>query len=130
MKAQLWIFAAAGYNVALAAFHAGFWKIFRWKEELPKLHRVNRGVMQMMNLMLMVAFLTAAALLLGWPAEVTGMPFGRAWLGGWTLFWFVRAALQPFVFADSGAKINAVFTSVFFFGGMLHGLALTAGGAP
>jgi hypothetical protein len=130
MKSSLWIHAAAGYDVALALFHVAFWRIFRWKEELPKLHRVNRGAMQMMNLMLIVAFLTAAALLLFLPGEVTGTRFGRVWLGGWTVFWLVRAALQPVVFRDSGAKLNAVFASVFFAGAMLHGLALTEGGAP
>jgi hypothetical protein len=130
MKSTLWIQAAAGYDVALALFHVMFWRIFRWKEELPKLHRVNRGVMQMLNLMLIVALLTAGILLLAWPADATSTPFGRAWLGGWTLFWFVRAVLQPVVFRDSDAKINAAFTSLFFAGAMLHGLALTAGGVP
>ncbi len=53
MQSHAWLYAAAGFNVALALFHLGFWRLFRWREELPKLHPVNRGVMQALNLMLL-----------------------------------------------------------------------------
>ena len=86
MKSSMWIYAAAGYNVALAVFHLGFWRMFRWREELPKLHPANRGVMQAMNAMLAYAFLLMAGLLVLRANEITTTPLGRTLLGGWMFF--------------------------------------------
>lgn len=123
MKPQMWLYAAAGYNVALAAFHLGFWRLFRWKEELPKLHPVNQGVMQVMNLMLAFTFLLLSALLVLNAAEIPGSRLGRSLLAGLMGFWLLRAALQfPFWRGQPGA-INGAFTMLFLFGAGLHALA-------
>jgi hypothetical protein len=123
MKSQAWIYAAAGYNVALAAFHLGFWRLFRWKEELPKLHPVNRGVMQVLNLMLAFVFLMLTALLVLHAGEVAGSRLGRSLLAGMATFWIVRAILQPVFWRSLPASTNGTFVMIFLLGAGLHALA-------
>ena len=90
-----WIYAAAGYNVALALFHLGFWRMFRWPEELPKLHPANRGVMQVMNIMLIAFLLLMAGIQVLAPAELAATRTGRLLLAGLAGCWILRAVLQP-----------------------------------
>lgn len=122
MNSQSWIYAAAGYNVALAAFHLGFWRLFRWKDELPKLHPLNRGVVQVMNAMLILLFLTAALVQVRFAPELTGTALGRTVLGGMGAFWLVRAILQPVFFPDPPA-VRWGFCVIFLLGAGLHALA-------
>jgi hypothetical protein len=123
MKSQVWIYAAAGYNVALAVFHLGFWRMFRWREELAKLHPVNRGVMQVMNLMLTAFLLLMAAVLVLNAAELTATPLGRLLLAGLAALWVLRAVLQPLFWREVPKGTNAAFISLFMLGAGLHALA-------
>jgi len=123
MRTHVWLFAAAGYNVALALFHLGFWRLFRWREELPKLHPVNRGVLQVVNLMLTFLFLLLAGLQVLFTAEMTGTALGRALLAGMMLFWILRAVLQPLFWRALPAATNAAFVGLFLLGAGLHALA-------
>jgi len=122
MNSTGWLFAAAGYNLALTVFHLGFWRIFRWREELPKLHLVNRGVMQVMNCMLIFVFLSMAVLQVVYAAEFTGTSLGRGLLLFMAGFWIVRAILQP-VFFRRTAVVSWVFFLVFLAGAVLHAAA-------
>lgn len=127
MKSQVWIYAAAGYNVALAVFHLGFWRMFRWKEELAKLHPVNRGVMQVMNLMLAAVFLLLAAVQVLNAAELTATPLGRLLMAGVTGLWVLRAVLQPIFWPTVAKATNAAFICLFMLGAGLHALAFGRG---
>jgi hypothetical protein len=93
MKSQGWIYAAAGYNAALAVFHLAFWRLFRWKEELAKLQPANRGVMQVMNIMLTAFLLLMAAVLVLNAAEIVATALGRLLLVGLAAMWVLRAVL-------------------------------------
>jgi hypothetical protein len=124
MKFQTWIYAAAGYDVALAVFHLGFWRLFRWKEELAKLHPVNRGVMQVLNIMLTGFLLLMAAVLVLNAAEITTTALGRLLLAGLTALWILRAVLQPVFWPTQPKAANAAFITLFMFGAGLHALAM------
>jgi hypothetical protein len=123
MKSLVWIYAAAGYNVALAAFHLGFWRMFRWKEELAKLHPVNRGVVQVMNLMLVAFLLLMAAVQVLNAAELTATALGRLLMAGVTGLWLLRAVLQPLFWPSAPKGANAAFISLFVLGAGLHAVA-------
>jgi hypothetical protein len=47
----LWM-AGALYHLGFAAFHAFFWKLFRWKTSLRTATPLNRAVVQVLNLCL------------------------------------------------------------------------------
>lgn len=123
MKPHLWIYAASGYNVALALFHLGFWRMFRWSEELPKLHPANRGVMQVLNIMLTFVFLLMAGLQLLLTDEMAGSALGRALLAGMMFFWILRAGLQPLFWPTLPKATNGAFAFLFLIGAGLHALA-------
>lgn len=126
MKSEVWLYAAAGYNVALALFHVGFWRMFRWQDELPKLHPVNRGVMQVLNLMLMFVLVLLSALLVLNAAEIPASRLGRSLLAGMVLLWIVRAALQFPFWRSQPASTNGALTMLFLAGAGLHALAFPA----
>ncbi len=123
MKSSAWLYAAAGYNVALAVFHLGFWRLFRWKEELPKLHPANRGVMQVINIMLTFFFLLMAGLQILLPGEMATTALGRLLLAGLTAFWLLRAILQPVFWRTMPMATNVAFIGLFILGAGLHALA-------
>lgn len=124
MKAHHWIYAAAVYHVALAVFHVGFWRLFRWREELPRLRAVNRGVLQVLNIMLTYFFLLCAALQFGWPMALRLTAPGKFFLGAMAGFWLLRAVLQPVFWPEFAGKINVIFAAIFVAGAGLHLLAL------
>lgn len=121
--AQKWIYAAAGFNVAVAGFHVCFWWLFKWKKELTRLHAVNRGAMQMMNIMLILGLLVAAGLQLAFTEEMTTSPLGRSVLGSMTVLWLVRALLQPVIFTGP-PWVRWTFGLIFLLGSALHAGAL------
>jgi hypothetical protein len=123
MKTQAWVYAAAGYNAALALFHLGFWRLFRWSEELPKLHPVNRGVVPVLNLMLTFFFLLMAGLQVLLPGEMAGTALGRLLTAGLAAFWLVRAILQPVFWRTAPKGANAAFIGLFMLGAGLHALS-------
>lgn len=123
MEGHGWIYAAAGYNAALALFHLGFWRMFRWQEELPKLHPANRGVMQALNIMLVAFLLLMAGIQVLAPAELVTTTIGRLLLGGLTLWWLLRAALQPILWRAMPRGTNGAFVFLFFIGAGIHALA-------
>jgi hypothetical protein len=59
-RAEQAVWAGGCFHLAFAIFHCGFWKLFGWTRELPKLNRINRGVMQILNLCLTFVFLILA----------------------------------------------------------------------
>ena len=123
MTPQLWIYAAAGYNVALAAFHLGFWRLFRWREELPKLHPANRGVLPVLNIMLTFIFLLMAGLEVLLADEMTGTALGRALVAGMMFFWILRAGLQLVFWPAAPRTVNGALAFLFLVGAGLHALA-------
>ncbi len=122
MNSHGWLFAAAGYNLALTVFHLGFWRIFRWRDQLSRVNPVNRGVMQVMNCMLIFVFGFMAILQAAYAAEFTGTALGRAMLMFMAGFWLVRAILQPVLFTRSSA-VSWIFCLIFLIGAGLHGAA-------
>ncbi len=122
MKAEHFLLAAAIFNAAFAAFHLAFWKLFRWPADLARLTPVNRGVMQVLNLMLTYVGLVTTAIQLLMPAELLGTPLGRAAIGAIAGFWVLRAALQPFFWPRTAA--SWVFFGAFLLGAGIHLAAL------
>jgi hypothetical protein len=122
MTPERWLLVAAGFNAAVALFHVAFWRLFRWKEDLPKLRAVNRGVLQVMNLMLIYAGLALAACQMALSAEWVGTALGRVALGGVVGFWLLRAALQPFFWPRTAA--SWAFMALCLLGALLHAAAL------
>jgi hypothetical protein len=122
MQAEIYLWAAAGFNVAFGLFHVGFWRFFNWREELPRLRAINRGVLQVLNLMLIFVFFAVAALQIGWTRELLSTPLGRAGLGLATAFWLLRFGLQLVFWPRT--RVGWAFALVFAFGAGLHAAAL------
>jgi len=52
----------AAHSFGFAVFHLGFWKLFAWREELPRMSVANRAILQIANLRLIYVFLGVGAL--------------------------------------------------------------------
>jgi hypothetical protein len=126
MESSSWVYAAAGFNAALALFHFGFWRLFRWKEELARLHPANRGVVQVMNIMLAAFLLLLSAVQVLNAAELTSSPLGRLLQAGIAGLWVLRAALQPVFWPTVPKAVNIAFFGLFLLGAGLHALAFRA----
>lgn len=122
MSAELLTIAGGIFNAALGVFHLGFWKLFRWADELPRLGAVNRGVMQVLNIMLAYVFFAVSAVQLLLTPAWTGTALGRVGTGVVAGFWLLRALLQPFFWPRVAASW-AMF-GLFALGATLHALAL------
>lgn len=106
------VYSAGVYNVLMAAFHAMFWnlKFFNWAEELPRMSLLNSGVMQIMNLCLMVILLITAFVLFFHTNEMITTSLGKSLLIGFSALWLFRLILQFAFFGYRGMLYPAVFS--------------------
>ncbi|MBA4137198.1 MAG: hypothetical protein C0518_07770 [Opitutus sp.] len=123
MSAERFVLAAGAYHLALGVFHLAFWKLFHWREELPKLSTINRGVLQVLNVMLSYVFFAVALGQLFHAESWTTSIFGRVALALMAGFWLLRAALQPLFWPRT--TLGWGICGGFLFGAALHFAALT-----
>jgi len=85
------------YHIGFALFHIMFWKIFKWKEDLSGLKRVNSAIMQVLNLCLTFCFIFFAYISLFHTEELILSAIGRSILVFIAIFWLMRA-IEQFIF--------------------------------
>ncbi len=105
------IIVAGVYNIVLGAFHILFWKIplFDWTHELNKISRVNSGVMQIMNLCLIVLFFFMAYVSFFHANELLSTRLGSTILIGFSIFWILRLIEQFIYFGIAGYLFPILF---------------------
>jgi len=108
------IYLAGIYNLAFGLFHIGFWKMFKWNEELKKLDFGNSEVMQILNVHVIYYLLFAAFICIAFPAELQNTKLGNAFLLGCSLFWLLRIVNQFIFFTAS--NFASVFATIIIFG--------------
>ncbi len=117
--------STAIFDLTIAAIHLGFWKLFHWQSQLEKLHFINKGAMQVMNVALITFFSMIAYLLLSFPDEVLTTNLGRALLGGVAIMWGIRT-LGQVVFFPKESKLSWALFVVCLGGTFLHTMPLLA----
>ena len=113
------------YNIAFVIFHVFFWRIFSWQSELPKLNRINRHVMPILNLCITFVFLIFAYISVMHTNELLTTPLGKSLLILIALFWFARAIEQIVYFGISN-KVSLAFFIIFITGTVIYALPLIA----
>ncbi|MCX5813756.1 MAG: hypothetical protein NT178_14595 [Proteobacteria bacterium] len=111
------------YNMGFLVFHAMFWKLFKWKNELPKLTRINGAVMQVLNLCLMFCFLLFGYISLFHTSELGTSNMGRALLLFIALFWLARV-IEQLVFFSFRRPLSIAMTILFLLGFCLYAYPL------
>ena len=107
------------FNLAFAVFHMYFWKLFRWKDELEKLHHVNRAVMQILNLCLTFLFIVFGVLSIYYRHEMVSTSLGNALLVSIAVFWILRM-IEQLIFFGLKSTRSIVFTILFILGGVIY----------
>jgi len=107
------------YNMAFLVFHAMFWKLFKWKNELPKLTHINSAIMQVLNLCLMFCFLLFGYISLFHTSELGTANMGRMLLLFIALFWLARA-IEQLVFFSFKRPASIAMTILFLLGFCLY----------
>lgn len=116
-----WILAAGIFNLALAAFHSSFWRLFGWPASIASSGTVNRGVTQILNLAITYLFALAALVCFLFPADLAGTALGRFWLAAMAIFWLARTLIQPSFFGLRH-PLSLVLFGVFGAGAVIHGV--------
>lgn len=117
------VILAGLFDLALAAFHLTFWRLFGWPARLRMLDRINRALPPVMNIALIVLFTVIGIAFIAAPAEALDTRLGRMLLAGMSLFWLVRAAVQGPYFGLRHPASAGLFV-VFVCGCVLHGVGL------
>lgn len=107
------------FHLGIAIFHLFFWRIFRWKEDLDSLNRVNRAIVQILNLCLTFLFFVIAYISFFHSAELLSAPLGRTILASIALFWIMRLMLQV-VFFGARHRLSMLFIGLFLTGALLY----------
>jgi hypothetical protein len=121
-EAGPWILAAGVFNLALAAFHLSFWRLFNWPGSLAQSGAVNRAVTQIVNLAITYLFLVCAVVWFLFPVELAVTSLGQFWLIAMASFWLARALIQP-VFFGLRHPLSLALFCVFIVGAAVHGVA-------
>jgi len=117
-----WIFAAGVFNLALAAFHLSFWRLFDWPRSLSESGALNRSVTQILNLAVTYLFVLSALVCFLFPSELAATALGRFWLMAMASFWLARALIQPSFFGLRH-PLSLTLSGVFIAGTIIHGTA-------
>lgn len=123
MTAQQWLFVGGVYTAGFAVFHLAFWRLFNWSEQLQRLNRINRAIMQVLNLSLTAVFVLFAWVSIAHADEMVGTSLGRALTAGIAIVWALRAVEQLVFFRIRNAA-SASFFVLFIFGTALYTLPL------
>ncbi len=94
MSNSMLIFFGGILHIAFVIFHLLFWRLFKWKRDLRSLSPVNRSVMPVMNICLIIVFLTNALLSLLYTNELLTTDLGKIILLSISVFWLIRLVLQ------------------------------------
>ncbi|MBI2333387.1 MAG: hypothetical protein HYU84_14725 [Chloroflexi bacterium] len=116
---QILLFAGGVFHLAIAVFHLFFWRIFHWKEDLASLTRINRAIVQILNLCLTFIFFVMAYVSFVHTAELISTSLGRTILASIALFWILRLILQ-FVFFGARHRVSILFIVIFIIGASLY----------
>lgn len=108
------IYIGGFYCLAFAIFHLAFWKLFDWKNELPKLKAVNRGVMQVLNLRLTYVFFVVAFLSFFFADDLISTKLGNVILASISIFAVMRAIEQLIFWKVE--KVGIVFFFILLIG--------------
>lgn len=106
------------YNLLFGVFHLFFWKFFGWKKELKNVSKVNSGIMQILNIQIIVFFFVVGFICLTYPQEILQTKLGFAFLVGNFIFWLVRTVNQ-FIFLKINDFRIHFLTGVFILGMIL-----------
>ncbi len=115
------IYICGFYSLLFALFHIGFWKIFKWRDDLKKLVFANRGIMQILNIQIIYYFLFTALICFIFPTELLNTKFGKIFLLGCSLFWLIRT-IQQFIFLKANNYKIHILTVIFIIGTVLFAL--------
>lgn len=115
------------YNLGFAIFHLFFWKIFRWKEDLASLTRVNHAIMQVLNLCLTFVFFMMAYVSIVFRTELSGTELGRTLSLSFAAFWFLRM-IEQIIFFGLRHKVSSILTVMFLGGSFLYLIPALIGG--
>jgi hypothetical protein len=78
-------------------FHIFFWKLFDWNNDLDSVKKVNKGIIQVLNLCLMLCFLIFAYISLVQTDELLNSALGKTLIAGMALFGVFRV-IEQFIF--------------------------------
>jgi hypothetical protein len=115
------IFLCGVHSLGFAAFHAAFWRMFDWKNDLRKCSVANRAILQIANLRLIYVFIAVAATCFAFPEDVLTTRLGHVFLGGMSLFWIGRL-IEQFVFLRYNRGIIHVLSALFVLGAVLFAI--------
>lgn len=101
-------------------FHVFFWRLFDWKNDLESVKTVNKGIIQVLNVCLMLCFLIFAYISLAETDELLSSSLGKSLIVGMALFGFFRV-VEQFIFFD----LRLFRSKIVLFGALLIGIVYT-----
>ena len=116
------IYIGGIYCLIFAIFHLAFWKLFDWKNDLPKLKSVNRGVIQVLNLRLTYVFIVVAFISFFFADDLINTKLGNVILGAISIFAVMRAIEQLIFWKVE--KIGVAFFFIFLIGAGIFAIPL------
>jgi hypothetical protein len=107
--------------LAFFVFHAFFWYLFDWKNDLEKLSTTNKAVMQVLNLCLMLCFLIFAYISIFQTDELLNTSLGKTLLFGMVLFGLFRA-IEQIIFFDLKHIRSKIVLIIAMFGATIYAI--------
>ncbi len=123
MEAMAIIYLCGIHGLGFALFHAFFWRIFDWKNDLRQNSIANRAIIQIANLCLIYFFLFVAFVCFFFPKELLSNKLGNAFLIGIAIFWLLRA-IEQFIFLRYHHWMIHLLTFLFLLGVVLFSLPI------
>lgn len=117
------IYLCGIHSIGFAIFHMFFWKMLRWNVELQKIGYINRGVMQMLNVALIILAFMVGMICFLFPQDLLNTSLGKFLLASMSFFWLVRF-IEQFIFLKINDWKIHLLTFLFLAGAILFVLPL------
>jgi hypothetical protein len=107
LSAEMLVVIGGVLWIGFAAFHAAFWKMFGWRDELAKLSPPNRMIMQASTVVMIYIFMVLAYVSIIFPDYIARTTAGHVLLLAMLGFWILRTALQ-FIYGSVKSMISNI----------------------
>jgi hypothetical protein len=117
LEINIWLIVI--FNILIAALHVGFWNLFNWKVQLARLSKVNKSILEVLNILSIYFLIFFSTILIYFNSTVVETTMGKVFLSYIAGFWVIRYILDFFYF-ELKTLNGKLFNLYLLFGVYIH----------
>ena len=114
---NLWLITI--FNLLIAVLHIGFWKLFNWKNQLERVSKENKSILEVLNILSIYLLIFFSVVLIYFGTPLLDSVIAKIYIANMAGFWIIRYILDFFYF-DLKKLSGKLFNIFLLFGVYIH----------